>query len=266
MPKMSSGEATPVRSAERMLNILGWFKLERPRGRISEIAEDLGLAPSTVRRLVTTLEQYRFLEREPASGEYRLHIEVVRLAGIAVSTNDMHQAAAPVLDKLAKELDETLILAVLDGPQVVHLAVRLSLHRLSITPPTARRVTAYEGGANGRVLLAWLPPDEVDALIPPARSWRTQTADHEITRKHFFELLETTRTSGHSINDGVSDPDLWAVAAPVRDHTGKVQAALSLLARRSSMTDERAETFIARVLEGADAISRSVLYDKRSAD
>ncbi|MCU1461686.1 MAG: putative IclR family transcriptional regulator [Acidimicrobiales bacterium] len=261
--KASSEEMTPVRSAERMLKILSWFNLDHPTGRIADIAKDLQLAPSTVRRLVATLEQHGYLSTDPASGRQRLHLEVVRLASVALATNDLVRAATPVLDALIEEINETLVLSVLDGTVVMHLSIRQSLSQLSIYPPTGRRYNSFEGGASGRVLLAWREPDEVASMLPDSSSWPAYLSGAAITKKAFVASLDKVRSRGYAINEGETDPDLWAVAAPVRDHTGKVVAALSTLARRSGITAERKKRCIESVVAAAGRISTSLYHDDR---
>ena len=261
MPKTSSSDATPVRSAQRMLGILSWFNLEHPSGRIGDIAVDLGLAPSTVRRLVSTLEQHRYLALDESTGRYRLHVEVVRLAAVAVTTNDVVRAATPVLDLLMKELGETLILNVLDGSLVVHLTVRQSAHQFSIYPPAGRRYNAYEGGASGMVLLAWLEESELDELLPSEDRWRAYAGTKTFTREEFVANLAEVQRDGFAVNDGVTDPDLWSIATPIRDHTGRVVAALSSACRRSSMTAARKKHFAKALVDATNDISLRLCFD-----
>ncbi|HEX3842178.1 MAG TPA: IclR family transcriptional regulator [Acidimicrobiales bacterium] len=264
MAKSPSTDATLVRSARRTLDILSWFSLEHPQGRISEIAKDLDLAPSTVRRLVTALAECGYLQLDEATSRYSLHIEVVRLAAVAVSTNDVVRSAEPMLDRLLKELDETIVLNVLSGTLVVHLASRQSVHRFSIYPPQGRRYQAYEGGASGIVLLAWLDSDELDAILPDVSSWPSYGHNQILKRTEFLDALKMARVNGWAVNDGRTDPDLWSVAAPIRDHTGRVVAALSAACRRSFMTDERRESLPRTVLQAASEISLGLRFHGQS--
>lgn len=264
MAKSPSTDATLVRSARRTLDILSWFSLEHPQGRISEIAKDLDLAPSTVRRLVTALAESGYLQLDEATSRYGLHIEIVRLAAVAISTNDVVRSAEPVLDRLLNELDETIVLNVLSGTLVVHLASRQSVHRFSIYPPQGRRYHAYEGGASGVVLLAWLDPGELEAMLPDVSSWPTYGRDAILKRDEFLSALKNARTNGWAVNDGLTDPDLWSVAAPIRDHTGRVVAALSAACRRSFMNDDRRESLPPIILSAASEISVGLRFHEQS--
>ncbi|MDJ0896307.1 MAG: helix-turn-helix domain-containing protein, partial [Alphaproteobacteria bacterium] len=74
MAKVASGQ--PTRSAQRMLHVLKCFGEDTPELSIAQISRALDLAPSTVRRLLVTLEQEGFVRQDAASGHYRLHTEV----------------------------------------------------------------------------------------------------------------------------------------------------------------------------------------------
>jgi DNA-binding IclR family transcriptional regulator len=246
-----------------MLKILSWFSQDRPTGRIQDIARDLDLASMTVRRLLFALEDAGYVARDHGSGTYRLHIEVLRLASVAIATNDVVSAAAPVLVGLIGEIDETLVLSVLEGDGEIHLAIRQREGRLSIYPPIGRHYRAYEGGASGQVLLAWKDPEELDALLPASDSWPGFDSASTVSRGDYMTRLKSTRSLGYAINDGVTDPALWAAAAPIRDYTGAVVAAVSTLTLRSRISDARGVRIVELLVEGARKISASLLADAK---
>jgi DNA-binding IclR family transcriptional regulator len=247
-----------------MLSILSWFSAQHPRGGVKEIAEDLHLAPSTVRRLINTLKDHRYVELDEISGMYQLHVEVVRLAAVAITTNDVVRAASPIVDSLLQELDETLVLATLDGSLVVHLIVRQSMHHYSISPPIGRRYNSYEGGASGMALLAWKDPAELESILPDAPAWPVYAQQSTISRRQFLDALADVRLKGAAVNDGNTDPDMWSVAAPIRDNTGDVVASLSAACRRSRMTPERKAQFFASLVEASARISKMLCFDERT--
>lgn len=265
VPKKTSDYTTPVRSADRMLSVLSWFSLENPTGCVAEIANDLDLAPSTVRRLVAALEQHRFLAWDAVEGKYRLHVEIMRLAAVISTTNDIVQSATPIMDSFCSEFGETVTLGVLDGPVVVQLRVELSTEAFSIYPPKGRRYKAFEGGAAGMILLAWTKRADLDAILPESDSWPAYAPEVTIHRGRFLRALQKTRSAGYAINDGVTDPDMWSTAAPIVDHFGRVVAAISSPCRRRLMTPDRKKKILSALVEGGQKISASLGFDESSS-
>jgi DNA-binding IclR family transcriptional regulator len=250
MVKQRTGDV--LRSADRMLRVLEWFSEERPNGTAAEIARDLDVAPATVRRLLALLEAHRFIVRDPDSARYSIGFAAQRLASIARRTNPLSVVAQDELDLLERDVGELVILAVLDGVDVVHVDTRESRFDLRVHPAVGRRVRADEGGATGAVLLAWMADDRVRELVADEYS-------RVGARKRLVELqsaLEVVRRQGYAVNDGAAFmEDVWGVAAPVRDSAGSTVAGLCVAAPAVRAGRERKRELITRTRASAAMIS-----------
>ena len=215
MPKVASGQ--PMRSAERLLQVLKCFGESKPGLSIAEISQQLDLAQSTVRRLLDTLEKHGFVKQDLSDRHYRLHYEPIRLAAAALAGSSLVAAAGPILDETRDRLDEAVQLTVRDGADVVLLDKRASSHLIEPSRRIGHRYPTYGGSASGRVLLAWLAETELAKLLPRSGRWEQFTSrsigDVESLRK----VLAQTRKQGHAINNQETTEGLWAVAAPVRE-------------------------------------------------
>ncbi|EPD69520.1 IclR family transcriptional regulator [Streptomyces sp. HGB0020] len=257
MPKQSTGQ--PVRSAERMLAVLEMFSFERPALSVAEISTGLDLATSTVRRLLNVLEQHGFVRYSASSGKFAPHYQVVRLAAVAVQGNDLIAAAGGPLDTLRERTGEATQLTVLAAGDVVFVDRRESQSVIKIFSPIGHRSPAWDGRASGKALLAWLPENEVAAMLPESAHWPAGGPNASDGPEEFMRRLALVRQQGYAINDEETEQDVWAVAAPVRDHTGEVVAAVNVpvLKTRAAQPGRSAE-LIEAVMVAAEDVSRAL--------
>lgn len=234
MAKQRTGQ--PLRSAERLLDVLESFSAEHPARTTGEISEELSLAPSTVRRLLLALERHGFVRYDDQTSRFSPHYEILRLAAVTMATNDLGKAVAGPADRLAGSTGETVQVTVLDGLEVVHIDGRESAHMWKIFHPVGHRHCAYLGSASGKVLLASLSDGVVSAMLPDSRSWPASAGK---TKRAFITELKRVREQGYALNDGETERDVWSVAAPIRDFTGKVVAAINLPCPLSRVADQR---------------------------
>jgi DNA-binding IclR family transcriptional regulator len=237
VPKVRSGQ--PVRSAERLLDVLLSFSAAAPLRTNAEVSQSLDLAPSTVRRLLLALASRGLVRLDRAGGLYRLGA-IERLARVAWA-GELVNAAQPYMDKLHEETSETVILAILDGAEGVHVDVRHSRQFGAAFDPVGYRVTPYAGGAIGKVLLAWLPERQIRTLLPTEGQWAPRTRRSIITTDRYLRHLAKVRHQGYAVNDAETDEKVWAIAAPVYDSAGRVDGALHVPVPRSRLHGQEAK-------------------------
>ncbi len=267
MAKKSTGEPQTLRSAERLLEVLKSFSAEHPTRTVSEVSEELELAPSTVRRLLHALERHGFVLYDDRTGRFAPHFQILRLAAVTLATNDLVRAVADPADKLAEVTGETVQITALDGLDVVHIDGRESRHTWKIFHPVGHRHLAYPGSASGKVLLAWRPRDEVAEALPDGRSWPKRGPNALASPRGFLAHLDEVAEQGYALNDGETDPDVWAVAAPVRDYTGEVVAAINLPVPHSRVSGDepRQRELIDATVAAARATSEAQRYEANGA-
>lgn len=256
MAKVKSGQ--PLRSAERLLQVLTAFTVEQPQRATREIAAELDLAVSTVWRLLQTLEKHGFLRSGDDDHRYSLDERVGRLALVA-RVGRLVTVAAPHLDALLEKTEETTILTVLDGAETVHADVRKSPHFVAVYNPPGYRMRPYDGFSTGKVLLAWLPDGQLRALVPPRWQPRTRKSIH--TLPGFRSNLAKVRERGYATNDAETEDEAWAVAAPVRGRYGAVEAALCCSLPRTRASDSARRRITDAVRRQADQLSKALRTD-----
>ncbi|SHK28317.1 transcriptional regulator, IclR family [Pseudonocardia thermophila] len=219
-----SAQLTSVRNAARLLK--EFSRTDRELG-VSELSRRLGLSTSTVHRMLATLTAERLLERG-RSGRYRLGLALYDIGASVGGNLDLHEAALPVMAVLRADTGETVQLAVLDGLESVYIDRLESPHTVRIFARVGTRLPAPTT-STGKVMLAALPPEELDARLAawtPQRITPYTIVDEAVLRARLREVAER----GWAENREESRVGVVSVGAPVRDGSGAVIAALSVAA------------------------------------
>lgn len=242
-----------VRNAARVLK--SFTTADREWG-VSDLARRLDIAKSTAHRLLATLTDEGLLEQDPESGRYRLGLAVFDLAA-AVNSFDLHEAVLTPMTALRNQTGETVQVAVLDGREVVYIERLDSPNTLRLFLEVGRRNSAHCTGC-GKALLAFSPPDVVEKVV---RGWDLPSkTDHTITDLDVLRAhLAETRRRGYATNRHESEVGVMSVAAPIRDLSGKVVAAISI-AGPAERLDAAERQFAQATMEAAGAISRRLGY------
>jgi IclR family pca regulon transcriptional regulator len=244
------------RSLECGLAILGVFTPARPLLGISQIAEEVGMSPSTTHRYVITLVALGYLE-QGASRKYRLGLRVTDLGMAALNSTDLRRDAQPYLAELRERTSYTVGLGVLDGGDVLYLdCVRSCCHgeEVGLQLGPGSRVPVY-CTAVGKLLLASLPGPEQSGLISTVK--RTRRGPNTITsQKALREELVETRFAGFAVSDQEFAAEIFEIAAPVRNDASEVVAAVNMAAHSSRISlEELVNGLGPQLLAAAEQIS-----------
>src|SRR5580700_965944 len=249
-------------SLERGLAILGCFSSSRPVLGIADIADDLGMSRSTTHRYVITLVALGYLE-QGASRKYRLGLRVSDLGMSALNSTGLREHAHPYLEELRQRTSYTTNLGVLDGTDVLYVdrvrSFRRGQGKIDLDLHTGSRLPAY-CTAMGKLLLANLPESEQRDLI--AEMKLTKRGPNTITsKKALRDELDEILAAGFAVDDQELAPDLYAIAAPVRNEARDVVAAVNLAAPSSLIAlEELVDALGPHLVTTADRISARLGY------
>jgi IclR family transcriptional regulator, pca regulon regulatory protein len=249
-------------SLERGLAILGCFTPKRPVLGIADIADELGMSRSTTHRYVITLVALGYLE-QGASRKYRLGLRVTDLGMSALNSTGLREHAHPYLEELSQRTSYTTSLGVLDATDVLYVdrvrSFRRGQSRIELNLHTGSRVPAY-CIAMGKLLLANLPEIEQRELI--AQMKLTKRGPNTITsKKALRDELDEIEAAGFAVDDQELAPELYAIAAPVRNEARDVVAAVGLATHGSTISlEELVDALGPHVVSTADRISARLGY------
>ena len=253
----ASGYRERNSTADRALDILAMFTDDRAVVSGVEVADHLGTSRSTAYRYLQSLVANRFLEEAP-SGGFRLGLRVLELARLARRAYGLSDVAMPVMQRLAATTQESVLLTRRAGDLVVCLdraesvahAVRISYERGSALPVNA--------GASALALLAWADPADTRVLLE--RAHLTSFTPATLTEVDaVMARLEEIRRLGYSVTRGELDSDVLGIAAPIRDDSGAVVAAVSVAAIASRVPPTRQHEVVAAVCDAATEISERLV-------
>ncbi|RBQ16873.1 IclR family transcriptional regulator [Spongiactinospora rosea] len=252
---MSRQEPDVIDSVEKAFRVLQAFSAEHPTLTLSEAAELTELSRATARRILLTFVKLGFAEQDDR--RFRLTPRVLRLGYGYLSSLPIWERAQPHMRALADELRESCSAATLDGDEIVYVARVPAKRSMSIVLSVGSRLPAY-CTSMGRVLLAALPESalhrhlaavELKALTP-----HTITDPVELEKE-----LHRVREQGFALVDGEREEGVRSAAAPVRDGTGAVIAAINVSANAGRVSlDELRERYVPRVMDTALAISHDI--------
>ncbi|WP_125775431.1 IclR family transcriptional regulator [Antribacter gilvus] len=258
-PGAHSGEF--VQSLERGLAVIRAFGAERPSLTLSEVARETGLSRASARRFLHTLVDLGYVSSDGRA--FALRPRVLDLGYAYLSSLTLPEVAQPHLERLAEVVTESSSVAVLDGTEIVYVA-RVATHR--IMSASIRVGTRFPASATsmGRVLLASLPAERLDAFLseaPLAPLTSRTITDPAVLRAE----LGRVREQGWALVDQELEEGLRSVAAPLRDTSGRVVAAVNVSApvRRGGVDDIVADILPALLQAAKDIEEDLVLTGSR---
>lgn len=233
------GDPEFMRSLARGMAVIQALCDARQPQTIAMISEKTGISRAAARRCLYTLRQLGYLSGEMSG--FTLEPALLRLGYSYLSSTPLAALAQPYLDHLSRVLDESSSVAVLEGGTVMHLARAGASPVVSASLAVGGRLPAYCTAA-GRVLLAHLPPAQLDAYF--GRTTLTAMTDRTVvSERRLRELLAEVRQTGYALDDEELEIGLCSIAVPIRQAAGgTVRGALNVGARTASAGAGRLKT------------------------
>lgn len=223
---------------------------------VREIARRLQWSRSTAHRLLASLEHVGLVEHGPATGKYRLGYKAAYWAAHSSGQSALREKAMPHMVRLRDAVQETVGLSVRVQRARTYLAQVESPHDIRWSVEIGRLYPLY-AGAPGKLLLAFLPGREVDAILKtvPRRRFtpRTPTSLERIRAE-----LQKIRRQGMAMARGEIVEGSATIAAPVRDARGVVVAAVSISGPAFRFTGARRLAALPVLQEAAEGLSRDL--------
>lgn len=191
---------------------------------ISEAAEACGTSTSSAYRLLRTLSNAGVIERDPESGKFRTGPELLRMSATILNSADIRQASLESLRILSTRWKQTVTLCIrTSNDQVLYLDRVASPRWLKYVVPLGE-VSDLHIGSAGRVILAYLRPEEVDRILGHELSAYTAgtITDPAVIR----ERIPIIRERGYAVSRAERVEDAIGISAPIFDIRGIVIGSL----------------------------------------
>ena len=223
-----------VRSLERGLAVIRAFDALHSELTLSEVARICDLPRAAARRFLLTLMDLGYVRTNGRL--FSLTPRVLELGYAFLSSLSLPEVAEPHLERLVAEVHESSSLSVLDGDDIVYVARVPTSRIMAVAINVGTRFPAY-ATSMGRVLLASLPDAVVQAYLERVRLDRLTTRTIRTVTALRSEL-ERVRAQGYAIVDQELEEGLRAIAAPIRDRTGRVVGAVNVSVQASRASVE----------------------------
>jgi IclR family pca regulon transcriptional regulator len=246
-----------VQSIERGLAVIRAFGPEEPELTLSDVARHTGLTRAAARRFLLTLTDLGYVRSD--GKHFALTPRVLELGYAYLSSLSLPEIAEPHLERLAAEVRESSSVSVLDGDDIVYVGRVPTSRIMRVSINVGTRFPAH-ATSMGRVLLAALAPDELDAYLSRAelRALTERTITDPATLR---AELDRIRAQGWALVDQELEEGLRSIAAPIRDRDGHVVAAVNVSAHASRASPETVKSTLLEPLLATAARIESDLKD-----
>ncbi len=247
-------------SLAKALQLLDTFTPDRPALDLARLTAASGLPRATAHRLLSTLRELGYLQYDPVTRQFRLGYKLLERGQLVSEQIELRPIAHPHLQRLRDETRETVSLQVVDGDEGIYVEKLEPLEGFRLWTRVGMRRPLH-AGCSMKTLLAHLPPDRIEHIIArglPRLTLLTITDAGALRRD-----LATIRAQGYDVTFGESHEGVHGVAAPVRDHTGRVVASISVLGPAARIPRGRIPDLVAKVTRAAAEISRHLGYVPR---
>jgi IclR family acetate operon transcriptional repressor len=222
------------------------------------LSDEMGLPVASTHRLLADLVQEQYVVRSAETRRYFLGSAARELGGHR-EANATSRIVHPALSRLARETGETVFITELIDSVVLAVSLVEGRHPLRLFVRAGQEMPLH-AAASARVLLSELPEGEARALL----SLTPITAFAPSSPKSVAEVLAhlpTIRANGYDICYDELDHDVWAAAAPIRDASGQIVAAMTLAAPAVRAAGEVRIRYLALVVDAARSVTSGLVGD-----
>ena len=226
-----------VQSVDRALLIIETLAEDDEGYRLTDLAIRTGLSPSTVHRLLTTLEKRRFVQFDRGESTWHIGVQSFAVGSTFVRRRNFVTQALPYLRKLRDQTRETANLAVVDDGAMVVLTRVESREIMRSVTKVGGRVPMVASGL-GKALLATYSEQDVFAIIQRVGMPRL-TSKSIVRAGELCKSLHDIRRQGYSVDDEEALIGLRCVSAVVYDDCSEPLAAISVSGKASRVPNDR---------------------------
>ncbi|MDC3415872.1 IclR family transcriptional regulator [Aquibacillus salsiterrae] len=245
-----------VQSVNRALTILEILR-KQPNGLgVTEISNQLGIAKSTSHRLLSSLMQHGFVQKDTSSGNYRLGLALLHLGSEVSKSFDVRRVALPFLNQLVTETGETAHLAIYDQGEIVYIDKLESPASLRMYSQIGGRAPAHCTGL-GKAILSFQVEKEIDWLIEN-KGLKQFTPTTLTSKEALMKALTEVKRAGVAFDEEEHEKGIRCAAAPIFNHNNEVVAGISVAGPTTRISKAELTKLANQVKDVARQISRQM--------
>lgn len=231
---------------------------EESRG-VSSLARELQLSKSNVHRILLTLQSKSYVRRVDSNSTYELTPKLWELGSLVRGRLSLLKVSHEFMVELAEETGESVHLSILDGGEVVYVDKIESSQPIAAYTRIGGRAPAY-CVATGKAMLATIPSDELDAVVPKLKRYTDSTiTNYDKLRAELAKTLE----AGYAVNRGEWREDVYGVASPIWDGSGRAAGAIGLSGPSTRYKAKQVKAFSGHIVQAARKIASALGHNGR---
>lgn len=247
-----------VQSVDRALSILEAISHYNDGLGITEIGEKVGLHKSTVHRLLGTLIYKGFVEQDLMTNKYRVSLKLYELGSKRIEDLDILKISKSYTKGLMEEVNEVVHLVIRDDNHIVYIDKVEADNTIRMASTIGRRSPLYCTSV-GKAMMAYMTDEEIDKIWKNSNIEKL-TESTIVDFQLFKEELKKVKEQGYAEDDEENELGVRCVGAPVFNHKGEVEGAISISGPTIRVTKDRVEKIADAVKRYAYAISKELGY------
>lgn len=251
-------------SVEKVFDIIEVLAKGGSPMRLQDIAEKSNIPASTTLRLLNTLATYGYANQDPETLRYSLSLKFALIGSVVASQNNIRNIIRPYLFELSKLSGESCCLAIEEQMEVVYIdSVDGPDSMLTITQRIGKRAPMHSTGV-GKALLTNYNEEMLAELVK--EKGLVPLTSHTITDlDSLTKELASLRKKRYCLDDEECELGARCIAAPLRDYSGKVIAAVSISGPIVRMSHQKIETLSGTLLSIVDQIEKHLGFGSLGA-
>ncbi|MFF2875046.1 IclR family transcriptional regulator [Gottfriedia sp. NPDC057991] len=241
-----------VQSIDRAMLIIDVLNSDESKSnwQITELSEKTSLSLGTLHRLLNALIQHGLVVQIPETKHYKLGYKWMELGLRQLDKMDFRLVARPVMERLAKQVEESIYLNIESGIDGIVIDKIDSPLKIRIAENLGIRIPLHIGAPN-KTILAYMKEHEIQQVLDQLNLSPNSIS---ILKQQLVEI----RQKGYAISQNEKTEDTAAIAAPITGYNNKVLAALSVNVPGFRFTQERIPFLIEEVIKAAEEISKKI--------
>ena len=250
-------------SVERVLKIIEALAYAEGPVRLQNLAENLGLHPATTLRFLHTLIKHDYVYQDSETLKYGLTMKLSNLSGHISANYSLKNVISPYLRKLAQKTSESVCLALEEDNHVIYIDVENSPDQVLKAYQRIGKVAPLYCTGVGKLFLADFESERLEHFLSGA-PFRAYTPSTITTREGLLGEILRIREDGVSYDNEECEVGAICIAAPIRDYTGRVVAAISITGPMFRINEGFIRENRGILLEAAQKISTQLGYIEKA--
>lgn len=235
-------------SLDNALRILSLYSAEQEEFGVHEAAEQIGVAPSTAHRLLSTLRKEGFLVQD--ANQYRLGVSILALGAVVQSSTPLIHASHEILKELSIQTKETALLGIRQNEHVLYINGSNSPNPIGYHAYEGQKFPLHTTSA-GKILLAQESAESIQQYCQSIRELgnRLNICDN------FKRTLEEIRENKYALTSNEPYPGVTSISSAVKRRSGKTFAAIEVIGPSQRFTEKSLPQFINSTVQATKKLS-----------